>query len=376
MSEGAGGTTRARPLLELTRARMLEFLREPEAVFWVFVFPVLLAVVLGIAFRQKPMDRARVALLDRKDRTSEIAAALARDARLDLRVLDADAGELALRKGRVDVLVELAPPVKSGDRVDAAQADRTDGALPRDAEVVYRFDATRPEGRVARLLVDDALQRSLGRADVVASSDKPVVEVGARYIDFLIPGLIGLNLMGSGMWGLGFSVVVARTRKLLKRYAATPMRRSDYLLSYGLSRLLFLALEVAAVMGAGRLLFGVRLHGAVVHLALIALLGAACFAGIGLLAAARPRTIEAVSGLMNLIQLPMWLLSGTFFSYERFPEITQPMIRALPLTALNDALRAVVNDGLGLAATWPQIALLLVWGVVSFVVAVRIFRWQ
>jgi ABC-2 type transport system permease protein len=203
-----------------------------------------------------------------------------------------------------------------------------------------------------------------------------VTERGGRYIDFLIPGLVGLNLMGSGMWGIGFSVVVARTRKLLKRFAATPMQRSHYLASFALSRLLFLSLEVAAVVGFGWAIFGVEVHGSLLDLALVALLGALSFAGIGLLVAARPRTVEAVSGWMNLVMLPMWLLSGTFFSYERFPQIFLPFIRALPLTALNDALRSVMNDGANLAANGLPLLILLAWGLVSFLVAVRIFRWQ
>ncbi len=342
---------RHHPLLELTRARIVEFLREPEAVFWVFVFPVLLALALGIAFRSKPVDRPQVAVVG-ADAT--MLAALQRDSTLAVQALDDAAAEAALRKGRVDVVVV------------AAGAD----------SVVYRYDLTREEGLAARLAADGAVQRARGRQDVVATADQTHRRPGSRYIDFLIPGLVGLNLMGSGMWGIGFTVVTARTRKLLKRFAATPMRRSHYLASFVFSRLLFLGLEVAAVVGFGRLIFDVKVHGSVFALALVALIGAMTFAGLGLLVAARPRTVEAVSGWMNLVMLPMWLLSGTFFSYERFPAAVLPAIRALPLTALNDALRAVQNDGAALWATWPQVLILLAWGLISFVVAVRIFRWQ
>jgi ABC-type multidrug transport system permease subunit len=229
---------------------------------------------------------------------------------------------------------------------------------------------------VARLSVDDALQRALGRSDRVVAHDEKVTEPGARYIDFLIPGLIGLNLMGSGMWGLGFTIVVARGRKLLKRFAATPMRRSHYLLSFMFSRLLFLTVEVAAVLVFAWLAFGVMVRGSIGAIAIISLVGGLMFSGLGLLVAARPRTVEGVSGLMNLVMLPMWLLSGTFFSSARFPTPLQPFIKALPLTALNDSMRAVMNDGVSLASNWPQIGVMLFWGVVSFAIALRIFRWQ
>ena len=240
----------------------------------------------------------------------------------------------------------------------------------------YRFDPARPDSRTARLAVDDALQRAAGRRDVAEVREQTFTEPGARYIDFLIPGLLGLNLMGNGLWGLGFAIVQARTQKLLKRLAATPMKRWHFLLSFMLSRLVFLVLEVAAILAFGYFVFNVKVHGSFLNVMLIALLGALAFAGIGLLVAARTKTIEGVSGLMNLVMLPMWLLSGSFFSSARFPDVLQPFIKALPLTALNDALRAVMNDGATLSANAIGIGVLVAWGLVSFVVALKIFRWQ
>jgi ABC-type multidrug transport system permease subunit len=240
----------------------------------------------------------------------------------------------------------------------------------------FLYDPARPEGRTARLSADEALQRGRGRRDVVRIEEKAITETGSRYIDFLLPGLIGLNLMASGMWGIGFNVVDARTKKLLRLLTATPMRRSHFLLAFMCSRLLFLILEVAALAGFGRLVFGVTVHGSLLALSAILLLGAGTFAALGVLVAARPRTIEAVSGWMNFVMLPMWLLSGSFFSYSRFPEPLQPLIRLLPLTAANDALRAVMNHGAPLHACGFELCVLFVWGAASLVVALKIFRWQ
>jgi len=242
--------------------------------------------------------------------------------------------------------------------------------------VVYRYDSTRTESGLARLEVDDVLQRARGRTDLVAVRDDRAVAPGSRYIDFLIPGLLGMNLLGSGIWGVGFSVVQARQRKLLKRYMATPMRRSHYLLSFILSRLVFLIVEVVALVGFGWLLFGVAVRGSFASLGGITLLGSFAFAGLGLLVASRARTIEGVSGLMNLVMLPMWILSGTFFSYSRFPNAMIPFVKALPLTALNDALRAVMIDGAAITTLGTPIAIVVAWGAVSFVVALKIFRWR
>jgi len=339
------------PLVQLTLARMREFYREPEAIFWVFGFPLVLAFALGIAFRNRGPGELKVGVL-RAPGDSAIASALDRAPGLAAAVLDSSEARVELRTGRIALLVVSGTPL------------------------VYRYDSTRTESRLARLEADAALQRARGRADAAPVRDERITEPGARYIDFLIPGLLGMNLMGSGLWGIGFSVVQARTKKLLKRLMATPMRRGHYLLSFILSRLLFLFLEIAALVGFGWLMFGVGVRGSYVALALITVLGALSFAGLGMLVASRARTIEAVSGLMNLVMLPMWILSGTFFSYARFPDAMQPFVKALPLTALNDALRAVMIDGTGLMRLGAPLAIVAGWGAVSFVIALQIFRWR
>ena len=342
------------PLVELTATRVREFVREREAVFWVFVFPVLMTFALGIAFRNTAPEQTPVAIEATSDaKANETAQLLSGVPEITATVMSPSDAAQALRSGKVSIVV-----------------------TPSNDSFEYRFDPTRPESRTARLLVDDILQRGKGRADVVKTGEEKITEPGARYVDFLVPGLIGMNLMGSGLWGLGFTVVIARTRRILKRFAATPMRRSHYLLSFMLSRLVFLVLEVAAVIIFAWLVFGFTVRGSWLSLTLITILGGFTFSGIGLLIAARPTTIEGVSGLMNFVMLPMWLLSGTFFSSERFPQVLQPFIQALPLTAVNNLLRAVMNEGAALSSNWIPIAILLAWCFVSFVVALKIFKWQ
>jgi ABC transporter DrrB family efflux protein len=337
------------PIIELSLARAREFLRQGETVFWVFGMPVLMTIALGIAFRNSGPEKIVVGA---EDAATQAALSSAPDMKVTL--LSPGESAKALARGAVTLVVHA----------------NNDGSFE------YRYDATRPESRVARFAVDDALQKARGRRDPAAVHDKKVTEPGSRYIDFLIPGLVGLNLMGSSMWALGFGVVDMRSKKLLKRLAATPMRRWHFLFSYMLSRLGFLFLELVVVIGFANVAFGVRIYGSLFDLSVVALIGAISFLALGMLVSARPTTLEGVSGWMNLIMLPMWLLSGTFFSSAKFPDATQPFIRALPLTALNDALRSVMSDGAGLGANLLQIGILAAWGVVSVVVAVRIFRWQ
>jgi len=343
------------PLYELTSARMKEFLREPEAIFWVFAFPLLLAVALGFAFRAKGPDQIPVGVVaaGASDPAAERALkALGHAQGLLPRKFAGSEGREALRTGRISLLVEPGPPS------------------------VFHFDETRPDSRIARLEAEDALQRASGRRDVLQVRSEKITEKGARYIDFLIPGLLGLNLMGTGIWSIAFSVTTARNRRLLKRLVATPMRRSHYLLSQILGRLVFLIPEMAILLGIGWLLFDVGVRGSLLLLIVTCLLGAMTFCGMGLLIASRVTTVEGASGLANLVLLPMWLLSGVFFSSERFPDAAQPFIRALPLTALNEALRGIMTEGRGLAGIAPQLAIVAAWGLVSFAAALKLFRWR
>lgn len=330
----------------------MEFGRQPEAIFWVFGFPIIMSVVLGFAFRDRPPDPIAIGVAG-ESRFSQLGSALDHSARLKPQVFASiEEGRAALRMGRIALLVENRYPL------------------------VYDYDPTRPDSRIARLEVDNAVQRANGRTDPAPVREELLHEKGSRYIDFLLPGLLGLNLMSTSLWGIGFSIVDARIKKTLKLIIATPMRRWEYLLSHLLSRFFFLVLEIGVILVFGVLAFGVPVRGSVGLISLIVALGGASFAGLGLACAARTQTLEGANGLMNVVAIPMWLVSGTFFSAERFPNALKPVIRALPLTALNDALRAVMLEGRGLAALGGQIAILAIWGIVCFAVALKIFRWQ
>ncbi len=339
------------PLLELTLARLREFVREPEAVFWVIVFPIVLAFALGIAFRNKGDEPVYAGVVEGSG-SAEVLASLNAAPGVKARPVAPDQGDLLLRDGKVQVLV-------------------IPGSPP-----AYRFDPTRPESRLARLEVDNALQRAAGRADRFSAGEQKFQVVGARYIDWLIPGLLGMNIMGTGLWGIGYGIVWARTKKLLKRLAATPMSRAQFLVAQILARMVFLVVEVAALLIFARVVFSVPVRGSLVTLGSVALTGAFAFGGIGLLVASRARTIEAVSGWMNFVMLPMWVLSGVFFSSANFPDLAQPFIHALPLTALIDAFRAVMLDGASIPAVAHEMAILAAWTGVTFAVALRVFRWK
>jgi ABC-type multidrug transport system permease subunit len=184
-----------------------------------------------------------------------------------------------------------------------------------------------------------------------------------------------MNVMSGSMWGIGWVIVNMRVRKLLKRLLATPMRRRDLLLAQCLARLLALPLEVATIVIFARLAFHVAFAGSLLALGVVAVTGALSFAAMAVLVSSRAENTQTVSGLMNVVMMPMFVLSGVFFSSTHFPELMQPLISILPLTALNDALRAVMIDGASLAAVARPLGVMAGWGIASFVVGVRIFRW-
>jgi ABC-type polysaccharide/polyol phosphate export permease len=337
------------PLVELTLVRVREFSREPEAIFWALVFPVLLSVGLGIAFRSGPVETTAIGAT-----SNQVTDVLKHDKRLAVDTFALEAGRHALETGVIALLVEAQP----------------------DGTVAYRYDDTNPAGRAARQLADQIIQAAAGRTDPVHAADNVVRDVGSRYIDFFIPGLVGLGIMSDTLWGLGFPIVEARRRKLTKLLTATPMRRSHYLLSFLAWRMILLPVEVVVPIAFGTLAFGVPIRGSLLDIAVIALLSAWCFAALGLALAARPRTIEAIAGLVNIVQVPMWVVSGVFFSSQRFPSWAQPVIHVLPLTATIDALRATLLQGASLTANAPQLLTLMAWTVVCFGLALKLFRWK
>ena len=348
------GAPVAGPLLALSAARIKQFLREPGSLFWTFGFPLLITVALGTAFRNQGAPRSHVGVIAGPG--SEVAAsALAVGGGIEVVRLSPD--RAARQLGTGEVVLVIVPPASPG------------------APFVYRYDPTRPDAPAVRRLVDERLQRQAGRRDPLPTRDETAVARGARYVDWLVPGLLGMQLLNGAMWGAAFNIVNARQRKLLKRLAATPMRRSHYLLSFRVSGLLFVPLQVIVLFAFARLTFGVTIHGSALATLGLALLGSWSFAGLGLLCASRAQNSETANGLINLITLPMMVLSGVFFSSSRFPQVLQPAIRLLPMSAFNDALRNVVNDGASIFSQGYPIAVLVGWALITSFVAVRIFRW-
>lgn len=344
------------PVTQLFLARFREFIRQPEAVFWSYVFPLVMMIALGLAFRSEPMEAISIVVQDGEGSTTL---------------------KETLSASR-NLIVSTGSESECRQQLRAGQSELIVAADPGAGQVGCRFvfDPTRPGSVHARDVVNDVLQRAAGRTDPVATTDVAVTEPGSRYIDFLVPGLIGMGLMGGGVWGVGFAIVDMRIRQVLKRFLGTPMKKSHFVAAMMFSRMVFMIPEIIIVLLVSRFVFGVVNHGSYFSVMLLIALGAFEFAGIGLLIASRAKTLEAVSGLMNLAMVPMWIGSGIFFSSKRFPQFVQPVIELLPLTPLIGALRHVMQEGAGVMQIVPELSLIALWGAITFVVAIRIFRWE
>lgn len=362
------------PFFQLYRARLREFWRQPARIFWVYGFPTVLACVLGFAFQSRPPAPIQVDLVEGPLSASiEKAIKNHNDRLAQAKASPGDSRSAVLPP----ISLFLGPREQTDERLNKGKTI-LEIVPASETSWAYRYDPTRPEATAARQAVNDVLQEAAGRVDPRHPQDVHVTEPGSRYIDRLIPGLIGLNAMGGGLWGIGFFLVNLRIGKLLKCYIATPMPRGNFLGAILASRLTFLIPDVTVLLLLGAFVFHMPIRGNILTFFLVDVIGALAFAGIGLLVASRATTTETVQGLMNLVMLPMYLLSGVFFATENFGKAAQPFIQALPLTQLVNGLRLVLIDGADLFHhdVLKAIVILGAWAAGTFYVALRIFRWN
>jgi len=346
----------SRSLWQQIKCRWREFRREPSAFFWVMFMPILWMVVLGFAFSKPRPESYGVGWLSPETpSTLSESTHKALTENRQIHLWEAPLGELETR-------------IKRGEISMILQFDA-------QSKATYRLDQNNPEAVRARNFVNDVVQNQGGRTDPVPQSSENIQAEGGRYVDFLIPGLLGLSIMTTSLFGVGMTIVSNRKENLLKRYLATPMRAYEYIVSHMFGRLIILTADFSAVMIAGYLIFHFRLYGNFLHYVLFAILGAAAFTAVALLCAARTRSVPMISGLTNLISLPMMMLSGVFFSKNNFPDWLREGTAYLPLTALNDGLRKIALEGLPIQALGPEITVLGLYTVIASVIAQRLFKW-
>jgi ABC-type multidrug transport system permease subunit len=357
MPTSTSTSTTPNALLELTKGRCREFIREPSAFFFVILMPVVWMVILGFAFSRSRPEVYGVGWPDAgATARPPVAAKVLETLRASehVHLVTGDDAQLLLAQKRGDVQLVL---------------------RFLDGQPSYEYDPTNPQALQARRLVDDLVQTAAGRTDPLAGRDQQVAVPGMRYVDFLVPGLVALSIMTSSLFGTAITIVANRRDNLLKRYLATPMRPMDYLLSHIFGRGFILAVELTAILVAALVLFRFRIEGGLIPFVAFAALGAASFTALAILCGARSSNPASVNGITNLISLPMMIVSGVWFSRVNFPDWMASAARVLPLTALVDGLRRIALEGAPLSSLGFEIGVLVAYLVGGALAARALFKW-
>jgi len=340
--------------IELSKCRWREFRREPSAFFWVVFMPILWMVVLGFAFSNPKPEHYGVAIKTDSTFHQNLLDSLQNSDQVKLKF--GDEGKIKTWFKRGEVILGI-----SGQH--------------QNNSVTYYYDPANPESMRAKVHIDDLLQTAAGRTNPISTVTESLQSEGGRYVDFLIPGLLAFSILSSSLFGIGMTIVSNRKENLLKRYLTTPMSKYEFLCSHVVGRIIVLGFEFTAIMIAGYLLFGFQVYGNFLAYMTMAILGAAAFTSISLLCASRTRSIPMMAGVINLITIPMMLLSGVFFSKSNFPDWALSYINLLPLTALTDALRKIALEGLSFGSIQYEIMLLGSYFIVATIAAKRVFKW-
>jgi ABC-2 type transport system permease protein len=341
-------------LYQLILVHFKTFFREPAILFWAILFPIIMAWVLGIAFSGKGESVRMVYVTGEYSQPEKITGE---------KVVGFETGNVFRIK------------FEKASEPDAIRAIKR-GVISlyvegRGDSLVYHFDPLNPDAQLLHLL----LERELAGAKNENAAVEPLETKGTRYIDFLIPGMIALGIMNSCLWGIGWTLIETRMKKLLRRMVATPMNKSVFMLSQIITRIVLGAVETVLLLVFAYFYFGTVITGSIGAFVLVFLTGIFAFAGIGILSASRASKTEVANGIVNAVTLTMTILSGIFFNYHNFPDWTIPIIQALPLTLLADAIRSIFIEGAGLADIAVPILILLATGFVTSVIGLRIFKW-
>ncbi len=362
-------------LYRLIVAHLKEIIREPAVLFWGLGFPILMAWGLGIAFSVKKEMNSEIAVIRQTESSSNPKSVLKdvfehfpdknkNDFKLTLineklgninltfHECTTEEAQVLMKKGTVNLIVENA-----------------------NNKTVYYFDPANSEAQLLYQLIKGVVYNGSGYYSSHQDEIKPLNVAGTRYIDFLIPGLIAMGIMLSSTWGISYTLIERRSKKLLRRMVATPMKKSNLLIGLITARFSMNFVEAILLFFFSWLYFDIHIQGSILALLLLFIAGNIAFAGISVLISSHTSNTEVGNGLINAIVTPMMIVSGIFFSYQHFPEWILPIIRNLPLTILADGVRSVFNEGAGLLQVWYQVLVLSITGIITFIVGLKIFKW-
>jgi ABC-2 type transport system permease protein len=361
-------------LFQLILAQFKETIREPAVLFWGIIFPILMSLGLGVAFTNK------------SDVIHNLAIVGPVPPMLDSLLFEH--GQSA-KKGIETIQKITMPNSKIGNSIfifhkmawNEAMVQLKRGQVNviiqmENGDIKYNFDPSNPEAQLSYFKLSNLINNHDLLNPESQRNIEPLTVKGTRYIDFLVPGLIALGVISSSMWGISYNIIERRSKKLLRRMVATPMKKSNFLISMMAVRLMMNLLEASLLIFFTWLTFGITIQGNIPALFTVFIAGNIAFAGIAVFVSSNTSKTEVGNGLINVVTMPMMVLSGIFFSYHNFPEWSISFIQKLPLTMMADGMRSIFNEGAG----WTEIALptsiMFLTGVVFFTAGLKIFKWH
>ena len=360
-------------LLQLTSIHFKEFFRQPGIIFWAVFFPVLMAWGLGIAFTQKEAPTQKVAFISNDDgfesSSSKWNQLISSGVALDANIYEITTGSPEL--GYMKFQLHKTSDEEAIQMIKKGVAELIINVENEDLQ--FHFDPLNPEAQLSYLQIQSAMndsQKNAASESIVALDQK-----GTRYIDFLVPGLLCMSVMMSCMWGISYGMIDKRSKKLLRRMVATPMSKTYFLTAQFIARLALSTLEAGILLLFSYFYFDISISGSVPAFLLVFLTGNIAFTGIAIFASSRTSDTRVGNGLVNLVVMPMMILSGIFFSYQNFPEWAIVVIEKLPLTLMADNIRSVFIESSGLSDVLiPSLGLTLM-GAILFTIGLRIYKW-
>ena len=375
---------RLNQLWQLILALFREIIREPGVLFWGILFPILMSVGLGLAFTKKTDVIRKVAVINSSERSITLS---------DINVIEDFLLKSCEKNNSPDKKAWQWKYKKKDEKLgnsiflfynmewDDAMKFLKRGTINllitgQNNSVEYHFDPMNSDAELTFL----KLSSIIGKGEIISAKSnseiKPLTVTGTRYIDFLVPGLIGMGVMMSSMWGISYGIIEKRSKKLLRRLVATPMRKSHFLIALITVRITMNFIESSVLLIFSLIAFKMTIQGDISALILTFLAGNIAFAGIAVFASSHTSNTEVGNGIINFVVFPMMILSGIFFSYQNFPDWSLPVIRNLPLTMLTDGIRSIFNEGAGYHELALPIFIMTAVGVAFFSVGLKIFKWH
>jgi len=375
---------RFKQLWQLISALFREIIREPGVLFWGILFPILMSLGLGLAFTRKTDVIRKVAIINITESStagsenSVVAGFLRKNCETNVSIKsDTWQWKYTIKDEKLGNSVFLFYKMKWDEAVKLLKRGTINVlVLGKNDSVEYHFDPMNPDAQLTYLKLSTIVGNGALQPVQTNSEIKPLTVTGTRYIDFLVPGLIAMGVMMSSMWGISYGIIEKRSKKLLRRLVATPMKKSHFLIALITVRIAMNFIESSVLFLFALFAFKMTIQGNISALILMFLAGNIAFAGIAVLVSSHTSNTEVGNGLINFVVFPMMVLSGIFFSYQNFPDWSLPVIKNLPLTMLTDGIRSIFNEGAGYHEVAIPILILLVIGALFFSVGLKIFKWH